>query len=87
MAKGIDGKLVESNKARVSLDSSGNGTKTVSFEEDFFDAPSVLVVGRRADSGAYTAAGVTKSGFTLTVTGSDIESADLDIPWLAHEKS
>lgn len=86
MSKGFNGKLIEYGKATVTLDASGDGTFAISFKEAFVDAPEVFLPVHRADSGSRAASSITKSGFTLTVTGSDMVSQDLEVVYIAHEK-
>lgn len=75
----------EEGIATVTL-SGGNGSTNISFRDGFLRAPAVLVVPRESDSGAYAAASVTKSGFTVTVTSSDFSSGDIQVAYIAIEK-
>lgn len=71
--------------ARVTV-MSGAGTLAVSFPSgEFARIPGVLVQGSESDSGTYSAASITRSGFTLTVSGSDLADGPVDIVWVALE--
>lgn len=87
MSRGIDGRLTEYKRALVTLDASGNGTLAIAFDEAFPDPPQMAIISRRGDAGSFTAASVTKLGFTLTVVASDVRSQDLYVTWFAHEKT
>ncbi len=87
--KGLHNMLLDYTETTVSLNGSGAGTQAVLFGSDYVSIPDVLVVQNEADEAAgasYTAATVTKDGFTLTVTGSSRTSQDIAIIWFAHQK-
>lgn len=84
--RGIHGRLIDYGAAKVTLDASGNGTLDVAFSTPFIAPPQVFIVDGAADAGTRTAASITKDGFTLTVTDSDIVSQDHEFIWIAHEK-
>lgn len=89
MGIGIDCKQIDYRKTVVAINGSGAGTQAVTFDDDYVVAPSILVVPNEADAAggaSYTAASATISGFTLTVTGSNRTSRDIEIFWFAHEK-
>lgn len=86
MPTGLLGRTVEYGKTKVSTDASGNGSIAVTFVESFVDAPAVLVIPHRADSGSRSATSISKSGFTLTITTSDLKSQDIEVVYVAHEK-
>jgi hypothetical protein len=58
----------------------------VAFTEEFVQAPGVYLVPFLSDSGTFTASAATRSGFTLTAAGSDVQSQDLRVTFIAHEK-
>ena len=72
---------------RIALDASGNGTKAILFESPFYSTPSIKVVEHKSDSGSFTAASSSKTGTTLTVTGSDVVSQDIEVHYFAMEKT
>lgn len=88
-SKGLHNRLIDYAETTVTLNGLGAGTQAVLFDSDYVSIPDVLVVQNEADEGAgasYTAATVTKDGFTLTVTGSSRTSQDIAVIWFAHEK-
>ncbi len=78
--------LHEYGIVEVTLDGSGDGTAAVTFDETFVAAPSVWVQPVRSGAETRTAGTITTSGFTLTVDGSGVTSAVVEIAWFAHEK-
>ncbi len=82
-----NGKLFYFEKRRITLDGSGDGTLATVFEAKFYSTPAVYVVPAKADAGSYTAASVTSTGFTITITGSDILSQDIEVWYFATEKT
>lgn len=87
MAIGLRGYRTDYGQVTVTLNGSGTGTQAVTFTELFINVPSVLVVAHAGDSGTFTAASLTKTGFTATVTTSLQVSGDIQVIWFAHEKS
>lgn len=86
--RGIRGLQTAADQALVTLDSDGTGSATVTFDSAFPQAPSVHVVPMLADStGVYSASSVTADGFTLNVVGSTLVSTDVNLVWLAHQKT
>jgi len=68
---------------------SGAGTLAILFAEAFGGVPHVHVLAPRGSDGTYTAASVTKTGFTLTVasvTDADYDDQDVEVLWFAHEE-
>lgn len=86
MARGPQGELVELGTATVTLDGAGAGTQAVSFSESFVSTPSILVAPPEADAGTYSATSSSKTGFTVSVTSSDLTSQDVKVTWAVVEK-
>ncbi len=92
MAIGIRGAHVEYGESTVAVSALGAGTTAVTFATAgtaFTSTPDVLVVGNDADvtdGASYTAASVTKTGFTVTVASSNLISRDIRVKWFAHER-
>ena len=74
-----DGRLFYLTKYKVTLDGSGDGTKTIVFEAPFTGTPQTKVISHKGDSGSWTTISVTNSGCTITATSSDILSQDCDV--------
>lgn len=88
MSLGLRGRRMDYGYALVTLNGSGAGTANVTFTETaFVDAPHVVCIPGRADAGTRTAGTITKTGFTITVTGSDLLSQDVEVFWISHEKT
>lgn len=75
---------MEQGVVRVSI-VSGAGSKAVSFRDAFLRPPSVLVPPYDADAGIVVPGSITKTGFTLTITGSDFADGEVDFPYVALE--
>lgn len=87
MAIGLRGYRTDYGQVTVTLNGSGAGTQAATFSEAFVNVPSLLVVPHAGDSGTFAATSATKTGFTVSVTGSDQLSQDIQVIWFAHEKS
>ena len=83
MARSSRGDQLESGIVNVRLDTNGGGTQAVMFQVPFNAPPQVMIQRVRGDAGSNTAASVTVTGFTATVTGSDIISENLALAWHA----
>ena len=81
----LRGRLYYVEEGRVTLDSSGDGSVVITFEAPFVGTPEIKVIKPKGDSGTYSAGSITKTGFTLTVTSSDILSQDVRFPYFAME--
>lgn len=67
----------------VTVDSSGNGTTTVTFNDAFSSTPAVFLTAQEADTtGVLSATGVSTTHFTLKVAGTSAASS-VDVAWLA----
>lgn len=77
---------MEADSARVEI-KSGAATTEVAFRVPFVRPPQMMVVGREADSGGYTASAITERGFTLNVTGSDLGDGEVRVAYVAIERS
>lgn len=90
MSRGPRGRRIDSGVAVVTLNGSGAGTAAVVFAEtDFFSPPAILVVPDAADAAAgatFTATSQTKDGFTISISGSNQTSGDVEVVWFACEK-
>jgi len=82
----LRGRRAQTGVGTVTLNGSGAGTLAVTFETAFVQIPHVSVIPHLGDTATPTAASVTKSGFTLTVTGSAMLSQDVEFGWFASEK-
>ena len=80
------GKLLYTQRYKVTLDASGDGTKTVTFEAPFVGTPNAWVNGHKGDSGTATATSVSSTGCTISISNSDIVSQDIEVILLAIEK-
>lgn len=70
----------------IGLNGSGTGTLSITFDVAYDYAPVVLPIPQQGISGTLTAASITKTGFTLTVTGAtEFASANYRCGWMAHE--
>lgn len=88
--RGIGGLQYDVFPQRVTLDASGNGVATVTYREPFVQTPHATVVPHKGDDGTLAISAETKTGFTLTITGSRIRAAagvDADFIVIAHEMS
>lgn len=86
--RGLRGLQTAADQTLVTLDANGTGSATVTFDSAFPQAPSVHVVPMLADStGAYSASSVSADGFTLNVVGSTLRSTDVNLIWIAHQKT
>ncbi len=83
MAKIIDGKLLDSGRAKITLDGSGTGTLTVSFSESFVAKPAVAAYCENEDLSVVTATLVTATQFLLSVTAAGVTSRDVYVYWAA----
>lgn len=83
----VRGRAIETGVGTVALDGSGAGTLPVTFVNPFVGTPHVTIVPHLGDTATLSAASVTNTGFTLTVTGSAILSQNAQFVWAAFEKS
>ena len=75
--------------SRVTFSAGGAATYAVTFTKAFISPPAILIVPIEADvlAGAtYTATGISTTGFTISISGSQFVSQSKDINWFAHEK-
>ena len=84
---GLKGRKYYYDTVTVTLDVNGTGTKAITFPTGFITTPSVYLVPGLSDAGTYTASSITKTGCTIQVTTSDTKSQDLEVIFIAHEKS
>lgn len=78
--------LHEYGIAEVTLNGSGAGSASVTFDEAFLAAPSVWVQPVASGSETRTAGTITATGFSLSVASSGVTSATIEVAWFAHEK-
>lgn len=83
---GPGGSRLEMGLTTVAV-SSGSGSTAVSFGVSFTRPPQVLVIEHEADAGSYSATTITETGFTVTVSSSDYSDGDIQVGWIAAEKS
>ena len=82
----FDGVSIFIERYKITLDGSGNGSKTITFEAPFISTPNYLINKHKMDSGSYTASSVSNTGLTINVTASDLVSQDVDVILIAMEK-
>jgi|DEB19_MinimDraft_3_1074340.scaffolds.fasta_scaffold01475_6 hypothetical protein len=89
MSVGFKGRLLELSQTLVTFSAGGSATTAVTFVTPFVEAPAVFVVTNGADeiAGAtWTATGISKTGFTISISNSQFASQDRYVTWFAHEK-
>lgn len=79
----IGGEVLDSGRVLVTLNDLGTGTGSVSFRESYTAAPAVCVHAQNEPLAVVTAASVTKTGFTATVTASQLTDSDIYVYWAA----
>ena len=79
------GRQIEMGGAQVTI-AGGAGSASVTFRDPFLRAPEVLVAGVEADSGTLAAASITRTGFSITLTGTDLADGYLEVPYVAVAK-
>lgn len=85
--KGYRNKAWHYEKTTVTLNGSGTGTTTVTFDTAYQNAPVAVVVPHLGAAGTWEALSITTTGFILTVTGAtDLASQTVEVLWIAHEK-
>lgn len=84
----VKGRLFHYGIVKVTLDSSGNGTKKVIFDPEFIGTPEVTIIEPKSDlTGTYNTSGtLDKSEMTINVASSEIVSQDIEIGYQATEK-
>lgn len=86
--KNGSGKLFEVDGVNVAL-VSGSAQVTVTFGTRFPRPPHVSLVPHETDvfnGAAYSASAITRTGFTLTIAGSDYPDGDVRVEYFAAEK-
>ncbi len=82
-------RFIPPTRVLLALDGSGNGTDAVTFSPAFDNAPPSLAFSLSKPlgvNGTISAASITKSGFTLTMSGcSDLASANCECVLSVHE--
>lgn len=89
MSIGFNRSKVEYGQTLCAFSAGGSSTTSVAFSVPFVEPPAVLVVPNLADtiSGAtWSATSISKTGFTISVSGSNFQTQDRMVTWVAHEK-
>jgi hypothetical protein len=89
MSVGFKGRLLELSQTLVTFSAGGSATTAVTFVTPFVEAPAVLVVPNAADENqgaTWLATGISKTGFTISISNSQLQSQDRYVVWFAHEK-
>lgn len=85
--QGFNGAQFHYELTTVTLNGSGTGTTTVTFDTAYQNAPVAVVVPHLGAAGTWEALSITTTGFILTVTGAtDLASQTVEVLWIAHEK-
>ncbi len=88
----FDGVKTDYGVTTVAVNASGVGTAAVTFAESFYSTPQIMVIADEADEadgatwGVSVSPAASKTGFTISLAGSNMISRDVRVRWYAHAK-